>query len=251
MRKTYHPRWNTLNYKPLNGIKIFFDQTGPWQSKMIDNSYDTYLFDRVRKMDLKNKVIFDIGAHIGFHSFYFSRLVGPGGKVYAFEPNKYNLERFGLILDNNKDLKQNISIFDSAISDKTGISEFNINSDVESGRSSGNFIDSADTFWSRKTYDQKGFKKTQVKTVSLDSISKELGIYDQPDIIKIDVEGAENLVLSGATQTLTSKRPILFVEIHSISNMFRVTKTLTSLGYKTEMINTDPNGICFIEAKPQ
>ena len=86
--KTFSPKWNTLIYKPLEGLQIFFDPTGPWQKTILNNTYDTFLFKRLNSEALQGKIIYDIGAHIGFHSLYFARLVGPKGKIYAFEPNQ-------------------------------------------------------------------------------------------------------------------------------------------------------------------
>lgn len=104
--RTFLPIWNTLAYKPLNGLQMFFDPSGPWQKKIINNTYDKFLFDRLTKIDLKGKIIFDIGAHIGFHSIYFAQLVGHNGKVYSFEPNPKNIERFEIILEKNKAIKK-------------------------------------------------------------------------------------------------------------------------------------------------
>lgn len=249
--KKFRPIWNELKYKPLNGIKLFFDPTGPWQKKMLEGSYDSFLFDRLKTMNLEGKIIFDIGAHIGYHSIYFSRLVGKNGKIFAFEPHPKNVERFRLILEKNKNELDNISVYDFAISDKVGTEEFNLNEDVESGRSSGNFIGHADTFWNRNVYTEKHFKKRSVKTFSIDSLKYNLIIDESPDIIKIDVEGAEYLVLLGARQILKTKKPILFIEIHSMLNMFNVTSFLLSLEYNLTILRKESNGICFIEATPK
>lgn len=114
--KIFSPVWNTLTYKPIDGIQVFFDPTGPWQKTILNNTHETFLFERLRVETLQGKVIFDIGAHVGFHSLYFARLVGPKGKVYAFEPNPKNVERFKLIRDKNDDIRNTISIFDIAVS---------------------------------------------------------------------------------------------------------------------------------------
>lgn len=247
--KVFKPIWNELKYKPLNGVKLFFDPNGSWQRKMINGSYDSFLFDTLKTMKLESKVIYDIGAHIGYHSIYFSKLVGKNGKVFAFEPHPKNIERFKLILEKNA--FDNISVYDLAVSDIIGEEEFNLNEDIESGRSSGNFIRRADTFWNRDVYKEKGFKKTSVKTLPIDSFKNNLGINDLPDIIKIDVEGAEYLVLLGAKKTLMEKRPALFIEIHSMINMFNVVSLLFSLSYDLTILKKEPNGICFIEAIPK
>lgn len=249
-QRKFKPVWNTLSYDPMNGVRVFFDPTGPWQKKMMGNTYDKFLFDILKSMDLKGKVIFDIGAHIGFHSLYFAKLVGDKGRVYSFEPNLVNFERFNLILSKNKDIEKITKVFNMAVSDKIETIEFNVNNDIESGRSTGNFIESADTVWNTDVYKNKGFTKSKTKTIPIDFLAKELGITDLPDIMKIDVEGAEYLVLLGAKNILLTKKPILFIEIHSITNMFEVITFLNSLNYKTKMLKKEPSGICFVEAIP-
>ncbi|HEY4500528.1 MAG TPA: FkbM family methyltransferase, partial [Candidatus Paceibacterota bacterium] len=92
------------------------------------------------------------------------------------------------------------------------------------------------------------FVKTKVRTFTLDSI-KELGVDRAPDIIKIDVEGAEALVLKGARKTITKHRPLILLEIHSIINMFNVLSFLASVSYETEMLKKEKDGRCFIEAR--
>ena len=246
--KDFHPVWNTLNYEPLKGVEMFFDPNGHWQRKMVDGTYDGFLFQNLKNMDIKGKIIFDVGSHIGYHSLYFGRLVGNNGKVYSFEPYQKNFDRFNLILEKNKNLLGNISTYEIAVSDKIGTEEFNLNEDIESGRSSGNFIGRADTFWNKEIYARKGFRKTSVKTLPIDLFKDKLKINDLPDIIKIDVEGAEYLVLLGV-KNITREKPILFIEIHSMLNMYNVLTFLYSLSYKVEMLNTDPNGVCFIKAE--
>ena len=249
--KTFSPKWNTLIYKPLEGLQIFFDPTGPWQKTILNNTYDTFLFKRLNSEALQGKIIYDIGAHIGFHSLYFARLVGPKGKIYAFEPNQKNVERLKLIRDKNNDIRNTVSIFDVAVSDILGSEEFSMSEDIESGRSSGGFIDTADTIWERGAFKQRGFTETKVRTVPLDLFKKELGIQEAPDLIKIDVEGAESLVLLGAKNTLLNKKPIILLEVHSMLNMFNVVLILSSLSYELEIIKEETDGRCFIEARPE
>lgn len=249
--RVFNPRWNTLTYKPLAGIKIFFDPTGPWQKRIIDNTYDAFLFERFKSEKMDGKVVFDIGAHIGFHSLYFARLVGPKGKVYAFEPNPANIERIKLNLEENPDVKNIIKIVDAAVSDVSGTEEFSMSTEVESGVSSGSFIDTADTIWERDTYKLRGFKEIQVTTVPIDLLRDKMGIPEAPDVLKIDVEGAESLVLLGAKKTLLAKKPLILMEVHSMLNMFNVVTLLTSLSYEMQIISVESDGRCFIEARPK
>lgn len=249
--KTFSPIWNTLTYNPLNGIQIFFDPSGLWQKKIMNNTYDKFLFDRLSKTNLEGKIVFDIGAHIGFHSIYFARLVGPNGKIYSFEPNPKNIERFKIILEKNEDIRKIISVFDIAVSDNFGFEKFNMSEDIESGRSSGGFIDTADPIWDKEAFKQRGFTETNVKTIPTDLFKEKLEIQDAPDIIKIDVEGAEFLILLGAKNILLNKKPIIFLEIHSMKNMFNVVYFLSSLSYKLEILEEEKDGRIFIEAKPK
>jgi FkbM family methyltransferase len=249
--RRFQAEWVTLSYTPMLGVKMFFDPTGPWQKKLLDSSYDSFFFDRLKKMDMQGKTIFDIGAHIGFHSLYFARLVGAKGHVYSFEPNPKNVERFLLILDNNPDLKKILSVFPIALSNKKATEEFTAHEDVESGRSSGSFIESADPIWDKSAFKQRGFIKQKVKTLSLDEAFKELGILNKPDMLKIDVEGAESLVLEGGEKTIQKYKPIILMEVHSMSNMLRVASFLCKISYTIEILKEESDGRCFIQATPK
>ena len=248
--KTWKPKWVTLDYKPLNNIKIFLDPSGPWQEKIINDSYDTFSLHRLKEMDLDGKVFYDIGAHIGVYSFYLSRLLGKNGAVHAFEPNPANIERMTQIRDANNDM-DNMHIHQIALSDQKGEIEFMTNNNIESGRSSGGFISDADTIWNKAVYKHKGFVNTKSKTIQLDAIENELGIKRKPDIMKIDVEGAEYQVLKGAQETIEKYKPIIIMEVHSIKSMHDVIGFLNSHSYKTEIIYEEGDGRCFMWSQAQ
>lgn len=248
-RKTYHARWNALSYEPVRGIKIFFDPSGSWQKKIMSGNYDGFLFKKISALKPDGKVIYDIGAHIGFHSLYFSRLVGSKGIIVSLEPNKANFERLLMNIKGNSEVTNIVKPFNIAASDTSGEMKFTTNDNIESGRSTGGFLDNSDPHWNREVFRQKGFSDTTVRTMPVDDMSKSLNI-PEPDIMKIDVEGAEYSVLVGARQMILRKKPVIFVEIHSIAAMFDVTRFLQEVSYKTELINKDPNGVCYLEARP-
>jgi FkbM family methyltransferase len=215
---------------------------------MIIGNHDYFFTDYLKKINLEGKIIFDIGAHIGFDTLFFAKAVGEKGKVYAFEPNTHNKERLDLIIEHNKHLSERIKTFDVAISNKKGTVDFIFTDRVDEGSSSGSFIDDAHTIWEKGIYEREvGFKRTAVKTVPLDEIHG-IGITDSPALIKIDVEGAEFLVVEGAKKLLKEKHPILFIEIHSIFNMLKVGADLRDLGYKIELLKEEEDGRCFIVA---
>ena len=244
----YKPIWNTLNYWPFNNNKILINPGGPF-SKMITGEYDKELFGVLKTENLKNKTVFDIGAHIGFDTLAFANLVGENGMVIAFEPNIYNVERLKMNIESNLQLKNRIVISNCALSDKDGQEEFIFSDNIESGTSSGSFIESADTAWEKGVYeDNIGFKRVKVETLSLDGLIDQ---YKNNEIamLKIDVEGAENLILKGAENFLKKFRPVILLEVHSILNGLLVAKYLGEYGYKINILSSEADGRCFICAK--
>jgi len=248
-RSEYNPKWNIVKSGILKGRKIYFDPKEQWQKEMLEGIYDQFIFDYLKTIDLDGKVIFDIGTHIGFHSLCFAQLVGPKGKVYSFEPNHFNMERFRMILSKNIDLSERIVPYEVAVSNSNGKEIFISSDNIEGGTSSGGFINSADTLWEKDIYEKEtGFKRSEVKTVKLDDIEKELKITDDPSLIKIDVEGAEGLVLGGGKVLLSKFKPIILMEIHSIKNMFSAMNILNELDYQTTMMKEEKDGRCFLRA---
>ena len=246
----YRPQWNRVNGGSLAGRELFFDPQGPWQ-EMLSGEYDQPMFDYTSKLDLAGKTIFDVGMHIGFHSLNFAHYVGKEGRVVSFEPNRFNVERFKMILTHNQDLAERITVCETAVSNGIGVEKFIFSDNIEAGTSSGSFIDSADTFFSKETYQAYGFQETEIKTLKLDSLEIETGITSKPALIKIDVEGAECFVLEGAEDLLLRCRPIILLEVHSILNMFKVTTQLSRLNYSLLILDQNKDGRCFLAAEPQ
>ncbi|MCK4735841.1 MAG: FkbM family methyltransferase, partial [Methanophagales archaeon] len=127
----------------------------------------------------KSSVVYDIGAHVGFYTLLASELVSGGGRVIAFEPAFRNLKYLKKHVEINH--CANVKIIEAAVSDKSGISHFNEGHSSSMGHLSedGNLT---------------------VDTVSIDKLVG-AGKIPAPDYIKIDVEGAELLVLKGAKST--------------------------------------------------
>ena len=245
LRPEYTAKVNTVSFGALKDYHLFFDHTGIWQSQMLNGTYDKFIFDYISKLDLRDKTVFDIGAHIGYHSLYFSRLTGGKGKIYAIEPNIFNVERIHINLNENPQIK-NIYIKDVALSDKISEETFIFSDNIENGTSSGGFLDSSDPLWQKEIYLNKtGFKKIIVRTITLDSLTEE-NKDSVVGLLKIDVEGAENLVLEGGKKFIRTFRPIILMEIHSIFNMFEVLQTLSELSYNTTLLKKEADGRCFI-----
>lgn len=244
--KYAEPSINTIKGGILKDKKIFCLSEGFWQDEMINGTYDQFFFDYLKKLNLEGKTIFDIGAHIGYLSMGFSKLTGKSGQVYAFEPNPYNIERFKKHLEINPEIK-NIKIINCALSNKKGEEEFVFSPKIEKGASSGSFLNSAHTFWDKDVYEKKiGFKRMMVKTKTLDQLYESGEIKNKPDLLKIDIEGAEFLMLKGAKNTIAKYKPTILIEIHSIYNMLIIDKMMLEWNYKIELLKEEKDGRCFL-----
>jgi FkbM family methyltransferase len=239
IKKEKKPEFILIEKGLLKGVTIFTTKESAVENMFIQN-HDSFMFDYIKE----GSTILDIGAHIGSNTLSFATLVKDTGKIYAFEPNPFNLEILEKNLEKNTDLKNRIIPVNLALSNQEGEEEFIFTDNIYNGTSSGSFIDSADTIWPKEDYEQKsGFKRMKIKTDTLDNFIKINTI--KPDILKIDVEGAENLVLEGAKNTLVHYSPIILIEVHSIFNMFKTFEILSKNHYKFELINKEKDGRCF------
>jgi FkbM family methyltransferase len=129
--------------------------------------------------------VVDVGANIGYYTLMFHKVVGDAGRIICFEPESNNLRELKLNVSRN-DLR-NVQVFEAAVGDKDGSIKF-------AGGINGTISDVGEL---------------EVPIYRLDSL-----IADHVDFVKIDVEGFEGAVLSGAEQVIERYRPTLFVEIH-------------------------------------
>ncbi len=138
-------------------------------------SYEYEKQQLISRMIKPKTVAFDIGAHVGFYTLLFSKLVGSEGKVVAFEPFPPNLHYLRRHITLNH--LSNVEVFQAAVSDATGITSF-----VQGPSSSmGQIADRGDF---------------EVKQVSIDELIDE-GKLPAPNYMKIDIEGAEYKALLG------------------------------------------------------
>jgi FkbM family methyltransferase len=145
----------------------------------------------------------DIGANIGFFTVTMASLVGSSGKVYAFEP-----------LDSNADLLEH-SIIENSFADRV----------VLERAAAGGFSGSAQLLFPTSTLNSGGAYLFQEgmeapgghETRAIPLIALDDYVFRRPvRFIKMDVEGAEPLVLRGATKILQQDRPLILSELHPL-----------------------------------
>jgi FkbM family methyltransferase len=163
-------------------------------------------------------VVFDVGAHVGFYTLLASSRVGRRGRVFAFEPFRPNLYFLREHLRLNG--ASNVTVVESAVSETSGVVRF-----AEGRNTSTAHIAAEGTL--------------QVETVSLDEVFVSQRLSSVA-VVKIDVEGAEALVLRGARRLLASQHPAIFLATHG-SNMHReCSEILRGLGYNLKPVDGKP-----------
>ena len=165
-------------------------------------------------------VFFDIGACLGYYSLFASHLVGPRGKVRAFEPSPSALP----LLRRNLSGKPNVQIVDKALSRAAGSTQFHVAPLPFIGTSS------LRSGW----LGQRKAELVTVETTCLDDYCYASGIF--PDIIKLDAEGVEDDVLRGSGRLLREKAPLIVLEvltplIESDRNALRILEDLAYAPY--------------------
>lgn len=141
----------------------------------------------------------DIGANIGVVTGQLAVRTGHSGSVWAIEPVPRNSERLRELRDRNG--LQQIRTFDLAVGAEDGELVLRLPPSGGSG-------------WASATASWLTAGRMTVPVRSLDSLIGEYGVRDRLALVKIDVEGYEAHVLSGALETLDRLKPMLYVEFN-------------------------------------
>ena len=149
---------------------------------------------------LKPGMVFvDAGANDGLYTLLASRLVGPSGQVWAFEPSEREFVRLQQNLSLNK--ISNVRPFRVALADINGEVELAVAEDEHAGQNTlGSF-----------SYAIQSLRKETVSVRRLDDLSSDEKI-NRLDLIKVDIEGAETRLVTGASKLLSSLRPVVLFE---------------------------------------
>lgn len=166
-------------------------------------------------------IVADVGAHRGYFTLVASSLTGPEGRVYAFEPVPLNIGYLRKHLEINR--ISNVEVVALALSDQNGQMRFEEEETRYRNRVGGHLSSS-------------GALEVEVRT--LDGLCAE-GQVGIPDVIKIDVEGAEALVLRGAEKLLRDHQLTLFIDTHSRAAHADCQHFLESMGYQTTNVHEE------------
>jgi FkbM family methyltransferase len=166
-------------------------------------AFDPGLLAHARCLVQVEGSIWDIGANVGVFAFAAAGLAGKDGRVLAVEPDPW---LFGLLqrsraANRRRDDLAAVELLCTAVADRPGVARFQI---AARGRASNALTGFGNS--------QMGGVREEllVPTVTLDQL---LETTFPPDLVKIDVEGAELLVLQGARRLLAEARPRLLIEV--------------------------------------
>ena len=196
---------------PIRGMK--------WLKGAGPNAYWVGTYEVTRLQEFANAlkqgyIVYDVGANVGIYSLCASLGVGSSGYVYAFEPLERNLRylRQHITLNN----LQNCTVIASAVCDKEETLAFSA------------------ARWQPSMARLSADGEIKVPSTTLDICIYGEKRLKSPNVIKIDVEGAELEVLSGATRAISEFHPMIFLEIHGAELHRDCRDFLLARGYRVD-----------------
>jgi len=170
---------------------------------IVRGSYENAEVGFVRRLLRPGDVALDLGAHIGFFTVQLAASVGAAGHVYAFEPFDPAAELLERSIKENR-FDTRVTVRRAAAGSASGTATLTF--PVETLNSGGAYL------LRDGTEPLTGNLQKTVPTVALD----DLDLRRPVRFIKMDVEGAEPLVLQGAARLLAEDRPIILSELHPV-----------------------------------
>jgi FkbM family methyltransferase len=181
----------------------------------------SYEYHKQRAMQQEVKigdVVYDIGANVGFYSLLASVIVGDTGHVYSFEPSPENLRELRRHLEMNH--IKNCTVVGAAVSFDDGEAIF----DPSGDRCMGHLA---------------AHGSLRVRTLTLDGLVSRKEIRP-PNLMKIDIEGAELECLRGASNVIQESRPIIFLATHGPQIHLACTELLAKWNYRLTSLDGKP-----------
>ena len=146
----------------------------------------------------------DVGAHYGYFSLLAARLVGDGGHVLALEAAPNTVE----VLRHNVRARGTVDVIHAAVADAPGKLKF---FEFPAYASEHNSVDVMQ-FRGEDWLASNAPREIEVAAVTLDEVLANAATYAPARVIKIDVEGAEALVIAGAREYLSQHAPVVVME---------------------------------------
>jgi FkbM family methyltransferase len=169
----------------------------------LGNIYERQTKSALRKLVSPGSLVLDIGANIGAHTLHLAQLVGPAGRVMAFEPTDFAFRKLGRNLELNPSLAARVEAYHCFLTASDGA----------------NMPEAIYSSWPlakqpglHAKHLGREMLTEQAQSRSLDSMLNEHGDR-KVQLVKLDVDGFECDVLAGATAMLREARPVFVMEL--------------------------------------
>lgn len=250
--QTVEPQWNKLFARvsedtgypaELNGETFRLEYAyGARYDRQDRRTYEPEFYLPFVARIREGMTVFDVGAHVGIFSLGAGVRVGPSGRVFAFECGPDTAATLRRHVGFNH-LAPPIEVIEKAVSDSdAGVTFYAYRASMAASMARAN----VETL--NPEVRSEPARELSVESVTLDAFTAERGL--RPDVIKIDVEGAEFRVLQGARRMLAGGSPLIFCEIHPQQmqnvggSVAELLDFVASLGYTATPIDRpNPAGI--------
>lgn len=195
--KPFHHSAKKLYYEQLQHLSFLFKKS---------IRYEPVIQEKLKKYIVPGNLVFDIGANIGQYSLLFSELVGEEGTVVSFEPDFKNFAflKFNTLINRCANVEcLNIGLGKEA-------ETLTFYRDTKSGGRMGSF---------KQENVQANYEGEKI-TVQVRCIADMIELYGEPDFIKIDVEGFEELVVLGGKKPLPHTTYLIEVREETKQSIF-------------------------------
>lgn len=227
---------------PVRGGRVYLSLgNAPVSLQRLFRLYEPNKFRNIERMMPPGGVFVDVGANAGDFTVWAARCGGPGARVLAIEAEPENARWLQRTVELNR-LGGQVSVVQVAAANSDGETEL-ILTDWNGTHS----IVENELHHEIEMFQPRG--RVKIATRRLDDLIREAGLPGV-DVVKIDVEGAELLVLEGAPELLGgSGRLVLLIDLHFGVDLEELVNLLSSHGFTIgpeenpdEVIGSVPEG---------
>lgn len=195
--------------------------------RMLWGGYEPEMVSTLLSLVKPSTIAYDVGANVGYLTLAFAAAM-EDGKIFAFEPLSENQSLLQKLIAANN-LGRIVTVIPLALAGREGSQEMYIHRSWDMA-----VLESA-----LDGQDVTKDRGIRVSTTTLDSFVF-AGRNPAPHILKLDVEGAESLVLEGGVRTLKEFSPKIILEIHGPNNAHKIWDILRDFQYR--WMNLTPRG---------